>query len=318
LNNKDSVSDCLHSPVTLKAVYEVTENIKDKIAGIIAGNILGDMLGAPFEGEKRENTKRPIILPDTPQKILKKHVERYRCNIYTDDTSMLLALTESIIEKGLVDKDDQLNRYRMWLFKGEYTPEGKAFGYGKTTRQAIMDGIPGKQRTDNGNGALMRSSVISCFFYNRSKEFLEKGSADSASVTHAHPVAIFSNIIYNIILRELILGRDLETAISYAYQNYYNIIEDINDIFFEPIYYQTSSYVVTTLQTALWINLESSSFEEALIKSISLGGDADTIGAVTGAIAGGIYGYHQIPAYLKEILKPLIKRYHFLKNLLPL
>lgn len=152
------------------------------------------------------------------------------------------------------------------------------------------------------------------FFYNRSREFIEKSSAESASVTHAHPVAIFTNIIYNIILRDLILGNSLEEALNYAYKYYYNVIEDINDIFFEPIYYQVTGYAVSTLQTAIWINFESSSFEEAITKAISLGGDTDTIAAVTGAIAGGIYGYLSIPDILKQLLQPLMEKYKFLRR----
>lgn len=314
LNTKDAVSDCLHSSNTLKAFDEIHYNIKDRIAGIIAGNILGDMLGTPLEGKITENRARPFKLPETTVKLLKKHLKEYNCNIYTDDTSMLLALTDSILEKGGIDKENELKKYQEWFFEGRYTPDGKAFGYGKTTKMAIVEGVPGTQRTDNGNGALMRSSIISCVFYNRSKEFIQKASAESASVTHAHPVSIFTNIIYNIILRDLILGNSLETAMNYAYQNYYNVIEDINDIFFEPIHYHVTGYAVTTLQTALWLNLESNSFEEAVLKAVYLGGDADTIAAVTGAIAGGIYGYNSISEQLKLLLRPIIEKYKFLHH----
>ncbi|MGB9732076.1 MULTISPECIES: ADP-ribosylglycohydrolase family protein [Calditerrivibrio] len=314
MTNKDAVSDCLHSSHTLEALNEINNYIKDRIAGIIAGNIIGDMLGAPLEGRLVENRKRPIKLSESPDVLLKNHLSNYNCTIYTDDTSMLLALTDSLSEKGAADKDNEYKKYRNWFFKGEYTPFGKAFGYGRTTKRAIEENIPGNQRTDNGNGALMRSSVISCFFYNRSREFIEKSSAESASVTHSHPVAIFTNIIYNIILRDLILGNSLEEALNYAYKYYYNVIEDINDIFFEPIYYQVTGYAVSTLQTAIWLNLESSSFEEAITKAISLGGDTDTIAAVTGAIAGGLYGYSSIPEILKQLLQPLIEKYTFLKR----
>lgn len=314
MNNKDAVSDCLHSANTLKAFDEINYNIKDRIAGIIAGNILGDMLGAPFEGKNIENRARPFTLPEPPDKLLKKHLKQYNCTIYTDDTSMLLALTDSILEKGAIDRVNELKKYQEWFFKGKYTPEGKAFGYGKTVKYAIVEETPGTQRTDNGNGALMRSSIISCVFYNRSKEFVERASAESASVTHAHPVSIFTNIIYNIILRDLILGNSLETAMNYAYQNYYNVIEDINDIFFEPIHYHVSGYAVSTLQTALWLNLESKSFEEAVLKAVYLGGDADTIAAITGAIAGGIYGYSSIQEQLKSLLKPILEKYQFLQQ----
>jgi len=72
--------------------------------------------------------------------------------------------------------------------------------------------------------------------------------------------------------------------------------------FFEPIHYQTSDYVVSVLQSAVWLNIESESFEEAISKALSLGGNTDIICAVTGAISGAIYGYKKIPQLCKNLL----------------
>ena len=57
----------------------------------------------------------------------------------------------------------------------------------------------------------------------------------------------------------------------------------------------STGYVVTTLETALWCFDHSESFEEAVLKAVNLGGDADTIAAVTGQIAGAYYGVEEIP-----------------------
>jgi len=70
-----------------------------------------------------------------------------------------------------------------------------------------------------------------CFYLNLSSKTLEDAVGESTSVTHAHPVAIFSNIIYLRLLKELILGKTIEDAMTDTYNQYYNIIPDINDIF---------------------------------------------------------------------------------------
>lgn len=309
MNEGDRVSDCLHSPNSLKSLQEINDVIADKIRGVIAGNIIGDILGLPFDGLDFGNVKSPIMLEDLPDIIISNHIKKYGCNIYSDDTSMLVALFYSLYEKGKVDKDNELMHYRKWLINGAYTPKKKSFGFGRTTYNAILTGVPGSSRNDNGNGALMRSSIITPFYINKSDKSLEESSGESASVTHAHPIAIFCNIIYNLLLKYLILGDNLNISLSKCYNKYYDIIPDINDIFFEPIHYGKSGYVVSTLQTAIWLNIESKSFSELMAKALSLGGDSDTIAAVSGAIGGAIYGFSNFTEECKSLVLSIIKDY---------
>ncbi|MBQ7650331.1 MAG: ADP-ribosylglycohydrolase family protein, partial [Victivallales bacterium] len=56
-----------------------------------------------------------------------------------------------------------------------------------------------------------------------------------------------------------------------------------------------SGWAVSTLQAALWAFETTSSFEDGMIAAVNLGGDADSIGAVFGQIAGAYYGYKAIP-----------------------
>ena len=58
---------------------------------------------------------------------------------------------------------------------------------------------------------------------------------------------------------------------------------------------RSSGYVVDTLEAALWAVAESETFEEAVLKAVNLGDDADTVGAVTGQVAGAMWGYSGIP-----------------------
>jgi ADP-ribosyl-[dinitrogen reductase] hydrolase len=73
----------------------------------------------------------------------------------------------------------------------------------------------------------------------------------------------------------------------------------------EPEEVQSSAYVLDTLRTALWAVLRTVSFEEAVVLAVNLGNDADTVGAVTGALAGAVHGEAGIP---ERWLDPLLVR----------
>ena len=68
---------------------------------------------------------------------------------------------------------------------------------------------------------------------------------------------------------------------------------------------KSSGYVIDTLEAALWAVGQSNSFEEALILAVNLADDADTVGAVTGQLAGAIWGAKDIPArWMKHLAWP--------------
>ena len=67
---------------------------------------------------------------------------------------------------------------------------------------------------------------------------------------------------------------------------------------------KSSGYVVDTLEAAIWCLLTTGSYKDAVLKAVNLGDDTDTVGAVTGALAGALYGFNAIPAsWLDALLK---------------
>ncbi|MDK2792116.1 MAG: ADP-ribosyl-[dinitrogen reductase] hydrolase [Deferribacteres bacterium] len=305
--NFDRVSDCLHSQEVLNVLNEKNFAIKDKIKGMIAGNIIGDMLGLPLEGKKGN------ISPYPPLNLKGDYISKIG-EIWSDDTSMLIALATSLFETGgNVNPENERKHYLKWFLNGYYTPAGKSFGYGETTKQALLTGIAGNNRNTNGNGALMRSCILTAYYLDKTDRALEEASAASCAVTHGHPVSIFTNIIYNYILKQLIYGISLEDSMKMAQQKYSGVINDINEIFEKPVFYTTTAYCVTTLQTAIFVNLESTNFYEAVVKSANLGGDADTVAAVTGAIAGATYGFTEIYEPYRNAALKVISNFQALK-----
>lgn len=66
----------------------------------------------------------------------------------------------------------------------------------------------------------------------------------------------------------------------------------------------SSGYVVDTLDASMWCLFNSNNYSESVLKAVNLGDDTDTTGAVTGGLAGIIYGYNDIPyEWLKVIAK---------------
>ena len=306
-DNSERVSDCLHSKEVLMAKSELEYQERDRIRGMIAGNVLGDMLGYPMEGGTG------MLEPYPPLKITHRCVRDIEKVFWTDDTAMLLALGASMDENsGKVNPESERKHYVKWFLDGDYTPDGIPYGYGKTTREAILKGNPVTDRLSNGNGALMRSSIISAYYIDKTDSELQEASGISCSVTHGHPVSIFTNIIYNFLLKKILTGYSLSKGFKLAKEKYYDIMPDTNEIFQKPVFYSVTPYCVTTLQTAIFVNLESESFEEALVKSVNLGGDTDTIGAVTGAIAGAIYGFDGIKSTFKEKISIITAKYSFI------
>jgi ADP-ribosyl-[dinitrogen reductase] hydrolase len=317
--NFEKVTDCLNSAKTQESLKATGETVRSRIKGMLAGNIAGDMLGLTqmnFHG-KISSAKPVKLIGDYQKDILGGGVFEVKAGAWTDDTSMLIALAESLLEtNGKVDTNNERKHYLRWFYHGEYTPCGESFDIGNTVRSAIEGGKAPTNRRFNGNGALMRSSVLAAQYILKTDKDLIDAAGLSCGVTHGHPVAKFTNVIYTLTLKKLVHGEKLTSIMEKLEAEYSGLIEDLKDIFLEPEVYQTTPYCVTSLETALWLNRESSSFEEAVLKAVNIGGDSDTIGAITGAIAGAAYGFEAIPERWTKFALPVMEKYEGLKMFL--
>ena len=68
---------------------------------------------------------------------------------------------------------------------------------------------------------------------------------------------------------------------------------------------KSSGYVVDTLEAAIWSLLNSDSYRGTVLRAVNLGGDTDTIAAISGSLAGALYGYDDIP---KEWIEKIIHK----------
>jgi ADP-ribosylglycohydrolase len=237
---------------------------------------------------------------------------------WSDDGSLTLCLAESLCNGYNIENIGAL--FCKWYQAGYWGAHDKVFDIGGATRFAIERIIKGTsaklsggfEEDDNGNGSLMR--ILPIAFYLQNEEDINKVYEvvkEVSGITHAHFRSVFSCFIYIIFALELIKGNNKQTA----YRNMQNRVylfaktrdfdkDEIglfdrilaNDIskYKEPEI-KSSGYVLHSLEAALWCLMTGSTFKNTVLKAVNLGEDTDTTAAITGGLAGLVYGYNNIP-----------------------
>ena len=294
-------------------------------AGIM-GVVIGDALGCPVQFESRETVaKHPVT------GMRGYGTFNLPAGSWTDDSSLTLALLDSIKRIGGIDCTDIMENFVSWLDDGEFTPYGYSYDIGRGTMNAIQrykrDRKPHKagssDERNNGNGSLMRimPAVLYC---------IEKGLPDQeavdvvhriGSLTHAHIRANIACGLYFFMARAVLtmdgsLTERLQSGLSQGFDFYENCLADHEDLEYygrlrdlsgfaaipaERIH--GTGYVVDALEAAVWSLVTTDSFEDALLKAVNLGDDTDTVGAIAGGLAGLYYGSDAIPSDWVAVLQ---------------
>lgn len=277
---------------------------RDKQRGAMLGLAIGDALGAAVE------FKPPGSFPP---------VTGYRGGgphpikpgMWTDDTSMALALMDSITQRGW-DLADQLDRYCLWRGQGHYSPTGVCFDIGGTTSGALGrwrrgDVEPaqcgGTAEWSQGNGSIMRIAPVAIAYGPD-----EERAGLSSMTTHAHPVCADACRVFVWMLGKLMDDWTFERVINAAKAraDAFQVAHTrpVHDVVVEQSFKVESGggsgWVIDSLKGALWAVNSSDNFKEAVLKAVNLGRDADTTGAVTGQLAGARWGETGISQELKD------------------
>ncbi len=297
-------------------------NVFDGIVGVA----IGDALGVPVEFESR------IKISENPVTGMREYGTHHQPKgTWSDDTSLTLALLDSIIKNHCIHYTDIMDKFSQWLLYGEYTATGKVFDVGNATNKAIINygrsihplNCGGLAEYENGNGSLMRILPIVYYIQMQPDCSIDekmKFVHNISSLTHRHPISLLGCGIYvNIALKLLtekgtqkeIVKRGIEEAfLYYESQGYedlsqYTRLKDLESFAaFSSSNIKSSGYVVDTLEAAIWCFINTRSFRDCVLKAINLGDDTDTVGAVAGGLAGIYYGANNIP---EEWLKALLK-----------
>jgi ADP-ribosyl-[dinitrogen reductase] hydrolase len=292
------------------SVDPVDAGTKDRKRGALLGLAIGDALGAPVEFEVPGRFE-----PVTGFQCGGPH--DLEAGEWTDDTSMALALADSLIETGW-DLDDQAERYVAWWRTGQYSVNGRVFDIGRTTVQALERfAASGDAQTSgddaelaSGNGSIMRLAPVPIallHMFPARVEALAERLADSSRPTHASPQCLSACVHLGVLLCGLMHGLPREEVLAPDWEPLqrarktlplHPAIAEVAAGSFarrRPPQIRGSGYVVQTLEAALWAFHDARDFREAVLRAVNLGDDADTTGAVCGQLAGACFGESGIP-----------------------
>jgi ADP-ribosyl-[dinitrogen reductase] hydrolase len=273
--------------------------------GALLGLAVGDALGAALEWLVPEQISARYGGP------LRDMVQSatWRMGEWTDDTAMMLALGESLADRGGWDEDDVLARYIVWARSGPKdigTTVQRSLARARTpadARAAAADWHEQSGGHSAGNGSLMRTAPIA-IRYRTDAGSVERISRADSSLTHHDPLAGDACAFLNLTLAALVRGRRPPRSDSAAGRTAEAAIEQPRDLLLESVQRETG-FVLTTLRVAYAAAFGHDSFEDAVVFAANLGGDADTNAAVAGALAGARFGAEAIP---QRWLEPLHQR----------
>jgi len=217
----------------------------------------------------------------------------------TDDSIMTLAIAKAIMEaaktKGNLPYYDDEYQSTLSKLTVKYMQEiGRKYpncGFGGLFYKWVFSNNP-EPYNSFGNGAAMRVSPVG--FAAKSESEAEYLAETVTAVTHNHEEGIKganATVVAICMAKQGALKSEIQERIT---RDYYRLDFWIDDIRSK---YQFNETCQETVPQAIKCFLESKSFEDAIRTAISLGGDSDTIAAITGAIAEAYYG---VPTNIKE------------------
>ena len=228
------------------------------------GAIAGDVIGSVYESNNVKSMDFTLY---------------HRSAKFTDDTAMTLAVADVLLEGGAGSREAYIDKYHKWFHLFPHA------GYGRTFQQWATFRVT-QPYNSWGNGSAMRVSPVA-YAFETLEEVLEEAEV-SASVTHDHPEGVRGAraVAGSVFLaRTWATKEEIKAWVGKDIQ--YDLSETIDAI--RPKYRFDVSCQGSVPQ-AIIAFLESDSFESAIRKAISIGGDSDTIACIAGSIAEPFYG----------------------------
>jgi ADP-ribosyl-[dinitrogen reductase] hydrolase len=281
--------------------------LRDRFRGALIGLAVGDALGAPLEFQPARSPDNYVV------DMVGGGWLRLAPGEWTDDTQLTLATVESLLQRRVFDPDDIARRFVTWY-------ESNPPDVGNHTRrvlEAIRRTVPWEQASaeaqryapDNApNGSLMRCAPLALFFY-RNPDYVAGLSQVLSRITHAHPDCENACAYLNVAISFLLNGESRDAALAAASGSCTDASEELRERIERAMQPHNETvptgWVLDTLEVAIWAFMHTSNFESALLVAVNRGSDADTVGAITGALAGACYGLSGIP---DRWLQPLQER----------
>ena len=276
---------------------DASGRLRDQFRGALLGLAVGDALGGPLEFQPARDSNALVT------EMIGGGWQRLTPGEWTDDTQMTLCIVDSLLTKRIFDPDDISRRFVQWM---KTSPQDIGLHTSRVL-DAISKGDPWEEASrdvqelspDNApNGSLMRCAPLALFFY-RQPDVLQSLSPVLSRITHAHADCEQACVFLNVAISLLLLGKRPSDVIDLTYEQCDKASLELKERVGRAMQQRNDTsptgHVLDTLEVALWSYLHTPSFETAVVAAVNRGADADTVGAVTGALAGARYGLSGIP-----------------------
>jgi ADP-ribosyl-[dinitrogen reductase] hydrolase len=278
-----------------------TEAHQDRARGALLGLATGDAVGTTVEF-MRPGSFEPVtdMVGGGPFGL--------EPGQWTDDTSMALCLAESLVDQGGHDPTDQMRRYLRWWREGYFSPTGRCFDIGTTTRSQLArfegTGEPHDPSVDEesaANGSLMRLAPVAIRWAHDSAAVVEQAAASSRT-THAARRPVDACKLLAAMTAALIRGEPTAAVFDPGFWSQGELHEAVAAVARgswqgkEPPAIRGTGYCVAALEAAIWAVAGARNFRDAILRATNLGDDADTTAAIAGQLAGARHGASDIPS----------------------
>ncbi|GJF31676.1 ribosylglycohydrolase [Kitasatospora sp. NE20-6] len=278
-----------------------------RAAGAVVGSAVGDALGAPFEFGPADAFSARFPAPGAGGEMCGGG--GWDPGEATDDTQMAVLVADSLLAHGGLDLPDLFARFRHWAASG---PKD----IGLQTEDVLTGGMPWDLAAAvhfqvnlraAGNGSLMRAATSAVAFARTGRTGTMDAARRIAALTHGDRAAWEGTALFHDLVRVALDGGDplavLPEALAAVHPDHrirYAVV--LADGWHPEDATEFNGAVWPCLGSAVWALRTTTGFEEALRAAVDLGGDTDTVAAVTGGLAGAVYGLDAIPARWTEPL----------------
>lgn len=275
-------------------------NLAQRAVGAVVGSAVGDALGAPFEFGPAGAFSSRFPSPSAGGEM--RGGGGWDAGEATDDTQMAVHVAESLLEHGGLNLPDIFARFQRWA-----ADEPKDIGL--QTEDVLTRGLPWDQaaaahyRSSHraaGNGALMRATPSAVYFARDGRQATMDAARHIAALTHGDPAAWEGTAIFHDLIRVALYGGDpmdeLSQTLTAVQPDHRQRYAAVLATGWHPDHAtEFNGAVWPCLGSAVWALRTTHTYEDAIRAAIDLGGDTDTVAAVTGGLAGAIYGPTTIP-----------------------
>ncbi len=268
--------------------------------GCLLGQLAGDSLGGLVEFRSRDSIRGEY--PNGVRDLADGGTWGTLAGQPTDDSEMALVLARMLVERGEYDPEKAREAY-LWWWRSE------PFDCGGTISSALC----GQPNPDSqANGAMMRVSPLGIFGAGRELGQVAEWAEQDAALTHVHEICRQANALFAMAIAHAIKtcvdARSLYGQIV-LWAEERNVAAPLAETIAKAAdappddYTRLSGWVLLAFQNALWQLLHAPNLEEAVVDTISRGGDTDTNAAICGALLGAVYGKDAVPArWVERIL----------------